>query len=164
MRKMRATSAAPVAIVLARSAKPILPLAKRSPMTPRADDCRHQESRPCEFRNDPARERHFHSSPMRSISFLMASPSRLDKGKHKNRLIRRSRIMKASRNAFLYLFRRTCHGGGVRHSPVGSHRLAWPDGTNFFGRIVTDREHKMKFRCARSGKLVPILAASAVAR
>ena len=37
---------------------------------------------------------------MRSISFLMASVSRLDRGKHSNRLILRSRIMNASRKAF----------------------------------------------------------------
>jgi hypothetical protein len=38
--------------------------------------------------------------PMRSISFLMASVSRLDRGKHSNRLILRSRIINASRKAF----------------------------------------------------------------
>src|SRR5690348_15776734 len=62
------------------------------------DDRSDEEKRPAELCCD-ATTQSLHSRPIRSISFLMASESRLCSGKQTNRLIRRSSIMYASRKA-----------------------------------------------------------------
>src|SRR5580700_8041904 len=59
-----------------------------------------EEGAPKEFRYSPAREGHFHLLPMWSISFLIASLSRLANGRDTKRAILRSSIRNASRNAF----------------------------------------------------------------
>jgi hypothetical protein len=67
-----------------------------------ADDCPSPDMRACGFAasgvsGNPQMRRNHHRWPIRSISFLIANWSRLDKGRQRRRLILRSRIMKASR-------------------------------------------------------------------
>src|SRR5260370_33070934 len=69
------------------------------PHDSRSDHRRHQEKCAQIFGHGPAREGGLHCCPMRSISFLIASWSRLARGRDKNRLILRSSITNASRNA-----------------------------------------------------------------
>ena len=45
---------------------------------------------------------------------------------------------------------------------MSGHGLTGPNGAYFLGRVIADREHKVEFRCAGSGELIPILATSAV--
>src|ERR1700676_1695302 len=63
------------------------------------DDGRHQECRAKKFRGEAARKWNFHRKPIRSISFLMASPARVASGRLRKSVILRSSVMNASRNA-----------------------------------------------------------------
>src|SRR5580765_1682062 len=92
----------------------------------RADDRCDEEKSPAELCCDTATES-LHSAPMRSISFLMASESRLLKGKHTKRLIRRSSMMYASRKA-----RASCSGDPTTAAGSGTPQCAvigWPGQT-----------------------------------
>src|SRR6204780_5899366 len=50
----------------------------------------------------------------------------------------------------------------VGYAPMSCHGLAGPDGTNLFGGIVTNREHKIEIRSTRLSQLVPCLASETI--
>src|SRR5271155_4123692 len=53
------------------------------------------------------------------------------------------------------LLRRTFDGCGVRNSPVSSHRMPWPNGTDFVGGVVADGKDEVHLRRTGRGELVP---------
>src|SRR5258705_8791133 len=82
------------------------------------DHCREQKRGPEKFRANSLRQRKIHCRPIRSTAFCIARPSRLATGKLKRRLILRSRVTKASRNA-----RSIC--SGVPSTAAGSGTPQW---------------------------------------
>ena len=94
----------------------------------------------------------------------MASLSRLASGRQSNRLMRRSRIIKASRKARSISSGVPVTTARIGNAPMRRHRLARPDGTHLLGRVVADREHEIHL--GRSGfcELIPVLAAQALRR
>ena len=45
--------------------------------------------------------------------------------------------------------------GWIGEAPMRGHGLALPDGADLFRRVVADGEHKIEFRRAGCGELVP---------
>src|SRR5712692_5743370 len=94
---------------------------------------------------------------MRSISFLMASLSKLDRGRQSSGLILRSRIMKASRKA-----RSICSGVPATAAgsgmPVRGHRLTGAFRADFLCGVVANGEDEVHFCRTRLRELEPILA------
>src|ERR1700730_17489927 len=93
----------------------------------RAHNCGDEESRPKEFGGDSPVETWPHWCPIWSICFWIASLSRLASGRLRNKLIRRSRIRKASRKAFSTASREplTAAGSGTPQCAV----IGWPGQT-----------------------------------
>src|SRR5579862_3697337 len=56
------------------------------------------------------------------------------------------------------LLRRSLNGRWVGNSPVRSHRLTWPDGTNLVGGVVTYGKNKIELGSPGLGKFAPVLA------
>ena len=96
--------------------------------------------------------------PMLSISFiLMARLSSDWSGRLRRRADTAVEHEVGVAEGFFDLLRRACDGGGVGDSPVGSHRLAGPDGADFFGGVVADGENKIEFGragCANSSQVL----------
>src|SRR5207247_839570 len=52
----------------------------------------------------------------------------------------------------------------VFHTPMGRYRRAWPHGTHFTRRVITDSKDEIELRCAGLGKFLPTLTAQPVYR
>src|SRR5208337_2282026 len=61
-----------------------------------------------------------------------------------------------------YLFGRAYYDGRIGSSPMRGHRLAGPDGTHLFSRVVANGEDKVHLGRSRLCKLFPVLAAQAI--
>ena len=48
------------------------------------------------------------------------------------------------RKGALHRLSRTFHGGGIFDPPMGGHRLARPDGTDFTGCVIANREDELR--------------------
>ena len=99
---------------------------------------------------------------MRSISFCMASLSRLDSGRHIKMtdaaVEHHECVAKSSR----YLIGSTFDSGRVGNTPVGSQRLSWPNGTHLLRGVVTNREYEVQFGRPRLRELFPALTAQSL--
>jgi hypothetical protein len=94
--RINATSAAPVAMVFASSARATLPPGALRHYS-RADDGCNQRSSPEKLRDCPRLQIRFHCWPILSTSLLRANLSMDASGRERNRPMRRSRIENASR-------------------------------------------------------------------
>src|SRR5882762_2233529 len=116
---------------------------------PRTENGGHEKRSPEKFRCGAPRERTFHWCPMPSISFWMASWPRVERGKDIKRLILRSRIMNALRNA-------RSISSGVPCAAAGSGTpqwavMGWPGHTGQISLAALSQTVKTKFICGAPG-------------
>src|SRR3984885_4462499 len=111
--------------------------------------CCHKKRCAKKFGREPARERRRHCWPILSISFLIASLSRACRGRLRNRLILRSSMKNASRNAFSI-----CSGVPVTAAGSGTPQCAvigWPGQTGHTSFAALSQTVKTKSKCGASG-------------
>ena len=96
---------------------------------------------------------------MRSISFLMASESRLASGRLRNKVNSAAEGDERVAKGAADFFGRAGDSGGVRNAPVRGHGLAGPDGADFFRGVIADGENKIHSRRVGLRKFFPAFAA-----
>src|SRR6266404_4299478 len=162
--RIRANSAAPVAIVLASNANATFPPASRSAIIPEPTTAATRSSVP---RNSAVTRlgRFGFTSLADAIDFFLdgelvearkrqAKQQAYPAVKHHEGIAKRA----------FDLLRRSYYGGRIGNTPMGGHRLTGPDGANFLGGVVADREYEIELRCSGLSELVPIFAAQVSGR
>ena len=94
------------------------------------------------------------SNILQSVFWLPKTQIRAARGRHRNKLIRRSSIKKASRKTFSTCSLVLC-AVVIRNTPMRGHGLTGPEGTTFSRRAVANGKPKIEVKERRAWQTRP---------
>src|SRR5712672_4318699 len=155
--RIRATSAAPVAIVFASNAKATFPPASRSAIIPDPTTAATRSKFP---RNSAVRRlgRLGFTGFTDAVDFFLDSEF-VEAGQRQAQQQADSALEnhECIAECAFHLFRRTGHCGRIGNAPMRGHRLSRPNRADLFRCAITDSEHKIEMWCSGFREFIPVL-------
>src|SRR6266403_1447375 len=155
--RIRAMSAAPVAIVFASNANATFPPASRSAMIPDPTTAATSSSVPRHSAVRRLGRLGFTCFPD-AVDFLL--DGEFVKGGQRQAQQQGDSALKNHEciaECALYLFRRTGHCGRIGNPPMCGHRLSRPNRADLFRCAITNGEYKIHVRRTGLGEFIPVL-------